>query len=97
MHKLTVPISEEAIRELKAGDPVSLNGVIVTGDAAYKIWILSQTRQPPAAEKEMWERPKRCQGKRDYHCGPVVQQKIIWRFVAADQHQRSARNLIKPT
>jgi fumarate hydratase subunit beta len=89
MHKLTVPISEDEIRELKAGDPVSLNGVIVTGrDAAHKYMIdnfVNTGGNPPSAEKDMYEtlKPLLKEGV-IYHCGPVVQQDNgVWRFVAA--------------
>jgi fumarate hydratase subunit beta len=89
MHKLTVPISEDEIRELKAGDPVSLNGVIVTGrDAAHKYMIDNFVKtggNPPSAEKDMYEtlKPLLKEGV-IYHCGPVVQQDNgVWRFVAA--------------
>jgi len=89
MNKLTVPISEEAIRELKAGDSVSLNGVIVTGrDAAHKYMIDNFVKtggNPPPAEQEMYETLKPLLKESViYHCGPVVQQENgIWRFVAA--------------
>ncbi|MBN1564971.1 MAG: fumarate hydratase C-terminal domain-containing protein [Anaerolineae bacterium] len=89
MHKLTVPISEEAIRELKAGDPVSLNGVIVTGrDAAHKYLIDNFVKtggQPPAAEQDMYATLQTLLKESViYHCGPVVQQTDgIWKFVAA--------------
>ncbi len=89
MHKLTVPISEGAIRELRAGDPVSLNGVIVTGrDAAHKYMVdnfVKTDGSPPAAEKEIYETLKRLLKESViYHCGPVVQQENgVWRFVAA--------------
>jgi fumarate hydratase subunit beta len=89
MHRLTVPISEEAIRALKAGDSVSLNGVIVTGrDAAHKYMIDNFVKtggHPPAAEKDMYETLKTLLNEGViYHCGPVVQQEHgVWRFVAA--------------
>ena len=89
MHKLTVPISEEAIRELKAGDPVSLNGVIVTGrDAAHKYMIdnfVKTSGNPPAPEQDMYATLKTLLKESViYHCGPVVQQENgVWRFVAA--------------
>ena len=89
MNKLTVPISEAAIRELKAGDPVSLDGVIVTGrDAAHKYMIDNFVKTggtPPATEQEMYETLKPLLKESViYHCGPVVQQENGgWKFVAA--------------
>jgi len=89
MHKLTTPISDAAIKELKAGDPVSLNGIIVTGrDAAHKFMIENFIRSDavPAAEAELYgELKKLLDGGVIYHCGPVVKRDEAgnWSFVAA--------------
>ena len=88
MHKLTVPISDEDIRNLHAGDTVSINGVIVTGrDAAHKFMIEHFIRNEPAADEvELHEELKRLlDGSVIYHCGPVVKQDEDgkWTFVAA--------------
>ncbi len=89
MHKLTTPISDEAIKELKAGDPVSLNGIIVTGrDAAHKFMIENFIRSDavPAEEAELYaELKKLLDGGVIYHCGPVVKRDEAgkWSFVAA--------------
>jgi tartrate dehydratase beta subunit/fumarate hydratase class I family protein len=50
MRKITIPISAEVVRELKVGEPVALNGIMLTGrDAAHK-WLIEtfikKTRQP---------------------------------------------------
>lgn len=89
MRELTVPISEDTIRELTVGEPVSLNGVIVTGrDAAHKYMIDNFVKtggQPPASERELYAELQKLLGDGViYHCGPVVQQENgVWRFVAA--------------
>ncbi|MDR6226484.1 fumarate hydratase [Desmospora profundinema] len=57
---LTPPISEEAIRDLKVGDVVVLNGLIHTGrDALHKHLIDHDS-------------PVDLQGSVIYHCGPVM-------------------------
>lgn len=89
MHNLTVPISEAAIRELKAGDPVNLSGVIVTGrDTAHKYIIDNFVKtggKPPAAEQALYDDLKSLlKDSVIYHCGPVVKQVDgVWTFVAA--------------
>ncbi len=89
MRRLTVPIADEEIRALKAGDTVYLNGVIVTGrDAAHKFMVEKYVK---AKEIEAGERPLHDELKRllngsvIYHCGPVVKQHEdgTWEFVAA--------------
>ncbi len=89
MRKLTVPASDEAIKELKAGDPILLSGVIVTGrDAAHKLMIEKFIRSDaiPTEEAEFYEELKQyLDGSIIYHCGPVVKQDEDgkWTFVAA--------------
>lgn len=89
MRKLTVPISEDVIRELTVGEPVSLSGIISTGrDAAHKYMIenfIKTAGRPPESEQTLYEELKAILTEGViYHCGPVVQQKEgVWRFVAA--------------
>ena len=88
MHRLTVPIPDEAIRALHVGDTVFLNGVIVTGrDAAHKFMIEHFIRQAPAPDEvTLYETLKQLlDGGVIYHCGPVVKQHDdgSWSFVAA--------------
>jgi fumarate hydratase class I len=74
---LTLPIAPEAIRQLKVGDPVLLNGVMLTGrDAAHK-WMIDtfiKKSRPPAGDDLEVERAIRplLAGGAIYHCGPVV-------------------------
>ena len=90
MRQITIPISDETIRELKVGEPVLLNGIMVTGrDAAHK-WMMEtfikQTREPQGDDLEAYEALKKLMnGAVIYHCGPVVAGLATkeYRFVAA--------------
>ena len=89
MRKISTPISEEMIRELKVGEPVSLSGVISTGrDAAHKYMIenfIKTNGNPPDSEAEVYAALQEV--LKDgviYHCGPVVKQNgDEYEFVAA--------------
>jgi fumarate hydratase subunit beta len=89
MRKLTIPISEAEIRELKVGEPVSLSGVISTGrDAAHKYIIdnfVKTNGQPPESEQAVYDALKDILKEGViYHCGPVVAEDDgKYRFVAA--------------
>jgi fumarate hydratase subunit beta len=77
MRSLNMPLSDDTIRSLKVGDPVSLNGIMITGrDAAHK-WMVDtfimKTRQPQGDDLEVYEAIKPLlAGSVIYHCGPVV-------------------------
>jgi len=94
MRKLTTPIPDEDIKALKAGDPVSLNGIIVTRrDAAHKFMIENfiRTDAVPAEEADLYEKLKPLlDGGVIYHCGPVVKKDEAgsWQSVGS----RSARD-----
>jgi len=86
--ELTIPISDEAIRALRVGDTVSLNGIMLTArDAAHKYMVENFIRAPeiPESERELYEKLKAdLDGGVIYHCGPIVKRENgIWRFVAA--------------
>ena len=88
--KLTIPISDEAIRALKVGDSVLLSGVMITGRDAVHKWIedtfIKKTRQPSGDDLEVYEALKPIlNGGLIYHCGPVVSglDTKEYRFVAA--------------
>ncbi len=88
--KLTLPISDEAIRSLKVGDSVLLSGMMVTGRDAVHKWLadtfIKQTRQPEGDDLEVHEALKKLlDGGLIYHCGPVVAglDTKQYRFVAA--------------
>ncbi len=90
MRQVNIPISDEVIRSLKVGEPVALNGVMVTGrDAAHK-WMVEtfvkKTRPPQGDDLEVYQaiRPL-LDGGVIYHCGPVVAglESHEYHFVAA--------------
>ena len=88
LHKLTVPISEEAITALHVGDQIHLSGVIVTArDAAHKLMIEKFIRVPQVVEHgDLYARLRELLADGViYHCGPVVSQDDggRWHFVAA--------------
>jgi fumarate hydratase class I len=90
MRNLTLPISDEAIRDLKVSDPVFLSGVMLTGrDAAHKWMVetfIKKTRQPQGDDLAVYEAIKPLlAGSAIYHCGPVVAglDSKDYRFVAA--------------
>ncbi len=90
MREITIPISDETIRELKVGEPVLLSGIMVTGrDAAHKWMIetfIKKTREPQADDLQAYEDLKKLlNGAVIYHCGPVVAglESKEYRFVAA--------------
>ena len=91
IHKLTVPISDEAIRALHVGDQVELSGVIFTArDVAHKYMVeefIKTGGNPPQSEEALYKLLKeKLDGGVIYHCGPVVAKDAArgqWRFVAA--------------
>jgi len=90
MREITMPISDEIIRSLKVGEPVTLTGVMVTGrDAAHK-WLIEifirKTRPPQGDDLKIYEELKKLlDGGVIYHCGPVVSglDTKDYKFVAA--------------
>lgn len=74
---VNLPLSAEVSRSLRAGDIVSLNGLIVTGrDRVHK--YLAESR--PARE----DIPFDLAGSVIYHCGPVMKKKDgTYRVIAA--------------
>jgi fumarate hydratase class I len=90
MHTLNMPLSDEAIRSLKVGDSVALNGVMVTGRDTVHKWMvdtfIKKTRQAQGDDLEVYEAIKPLlAGSVIYHCGPVVAglDTKQYRFVAA--------------
>lgn len=90
MKNLTLPISDETIKDLHVGDPVLLSGVMVTGrDAAHKWMIetfIKKTKPASAEDLVAYEDLKKLlNGSVIYHCGPVVSglETKEYKFVAA--------------
>ena len=88
-HKLTVPISDDAIRALHVGDQVEISGVIFTArDAAHKYMVeqfIKTDGNPAESEIALYDLLKeKLDGGVIYHCGPVVAKEGgRWSFVAA--------------
>jgi fumarate hydratase class I len=90
MRTLSLPFTDEAIRELKVGDPVALCGVMVTGRDAVHKWLIEtfikQTRPPQGDDLSVYAAIKPLlAGSAIYHCGPVVAglETRAYRFIAA--------------
>jgi fumarate hydratase subunit beta len=90
MHSLNLPLSPETIRSLQVGDPVLLNGVMITGRDTVHKWMvdtfIKQTRQPQGDDLEVYAAIKPLlEGSVIYHCGPVVSglDTKQYKFVAA--------------
>jgi len=90
MQKISIPINDETIRNLKVGDPVALSGVMITGRDTVHKWMVEtfvkQTRPPEGDDLEVYEAIKPyLDGGVLYHCGPVVSglENGDYRFVAA--------------
>ncbi len=88
--KLTIPISDEAILDLKVGDSVLLSGVMITGRDAVHKWLadtfIKKTRAPGGDDLEVYQAIQPIlNGGLIYHCGPVVGglDTKQYRFVAA--------------
>jgi len=90
MRQVSIPISDEIIRELKVGEPVALTGTILTGRDAVHKWMIDtfirETRQPQGEDLQVYEAIKPLlKGGIIYHCGPVVSglDTRDYKFVAA--------------
>lgn len=87
---LTIPITEEQIRELRLGDTVLLHGLMLTGrDAAHK-WLvdtfLRGANYPSERDQAIYQEIRPIlNGGVIYHCGPVVAGLATseYRFIAA--------------
>jgi fumarate hydratase class I len=77
MREITIPISDEVVRSLHAGEPVELTGIMMTGRDAVHKWMIEtfikKTREPQGNDLQVYEEIKKylAQGVL-YHCGPVV-------------------------
>ncbi len=75
MIRMQLPLNEEDVRQLKVGDEVALNGIMVTGRDAAHAWLIEE--QPEEVRSLL-------EGSVIYHCGPVVSKEgDEWKFVAA--------------
>ena len=75
--RLNLPLADADVLVLRAGDAVTLSGVLLTGrDAAHK-WLVETfihpTREVSQADHETYEKIRPIlAGGAVYHCGPVV-------------------------
>jgi len=90
MNKINIPISDDTIRSLKVGDPVELNGIMLTGRDTVHKWMIDtfirKTRTPAGDDLEVYEAIKPLLNRSlIYHCGPVVSglDNKDYKFVAA--------------
>lgn len=90
MREINLPISDDVIRNLKVGEPVTLSGVMITGrDAAHKWMIetfIKKTHAPQGDDLKVYDELKKLlNGSVIYHCGPVVSglDTKEYKFVAA--------------
>ena len=90
MRQVTIPISDNEIRDLRVGEPVALTGTILTGRDAVHKWMIDifikQSREPQEDDLKVYEAIKPLlNGGIIYHCGPVVSglDSGDYKFVAA--------------
>jgi fumarate hydratase class I len=90
MRSIHIPISDTIIRELKVGDPVLLNGIMITGRDVVHKWMIEtfirKTREPQGDDLQVYQALKPIlMGGVIYHCGPVVSglDTKQYKFVAA--------------
>lgn len=77
MHEINIPVSDDNIRSLKVGDPVNLNGIMLTGRDTVHKWMIDtfirKTREPQGDDLKVYETIKPLLNNGViYHCGPVV-------------------------
>jgi fumarate hydratase subunit beta len=90
-YDLTTPLNEKAVRELKAGDSITLTGEIYTArDEAHGHALeLFEKNEPLPVEFE---------GAAVFHCGPIVKKlpDDKWEMVAAGPTTSSRMNTLEP-
>jgi fumarate hydratase class I len=89
MIELMIPISEEKILSLHAGDAVAISGIATTGrDTAHKYMVERLIEAPsplPQEDQRLFDELKAVyRGGAIYHCGPIVRKTDGgWRMVSA--------------
>lgn len=88
--RLTTPLDESAIRNLKSGDVVYLTGEIFTARDEAHLRALEYQKE----EKEM---PVNLKDAAVFHCGPIMQKENdLWHLVAAGPTTSSRMNSLEP-
>ena len=77
MKSLNLPLSDEAVRDLQVGDPVSISGVMITGRDSVHKWMvetfIKKSCLPEGDDRDVYEAIKPIlKSCIIYHCGPVV-------------------------
>jgi fumarate hydratase class I len=77
VRQVNIPINDEVVRDLKVGEPVALNGIMLTGRDTVHKWMIDtfikKSREPQGDDLEVYEAIKPLlDGSIIYHCGPVV-------------------------
>lgn len=89
MAELNIPISEQEILSLNAGDSVTISGIATTGrDAAHKYMVeslINNSAMLSSDDKRLFEELKSIyKHGMIYHCGPIVRkEKGKWTIVSA--------------
>lgn len=89
MIELNIPISEEQVMELHAGDAVAISGIATTGrDAAHQYMVerlIEGPRPLPPEDQRLFDELKTIlRGGAIYHSGPIVRNAGgRWSFVSA--------------
>lgn len=88
--RLTTPLHENAVRDLKTGDIVYLNGEIYTARDEAHIRALDYLENG----KEL---PVKLEDAAVFHCGPIMQKKgEKWHLIAAGPTTSSRMNSLEP-
>jgi len=90
MREITIPISDEVVRDLYVGEPVQLTGIMMTGRDAVHKWMsetfIRKSREPQGDDLQVYGEIKKYLNRGVlYHCGPVVSglDTKQYKFVAA--------------
>jgi fumarate hydratase class I len=89
MTELTIPVSEEQILSLHAGDSVTISGIATTGrDAAHKYMVeklINNSKTLSGEDRRLFDELKSVyKGGMIYHCGPIVRnEKGKWTIMSA--------------
>ncbi|MCL1810763.1 MAG: FumA C-terminus/TtdB family hydratase beta subunit [Methanomassiliicoccaceae archaeon] len=90
MRELRTPLSEKAVRELRAGDTVYLTGEVVTGRDEMHMRAVEYARGGKPI-------PEGLENSILFHCGPImVKEGGRWRTVAAGPTTSSRMDLLGP-
>ena len=89
VYRLSTPISEKTVRQLRVNDTIYLSGTIITArDAAHKRAL--------RFHEEGKQLPVNLEGLAVFHCGPLVKkEKGGWRVVAAGPTTSSRMDLFE--